>query len=109
MTAGESNGRLDDDDYPGYTMGRAAEILGTTQGFLRALGEAALITPLRSEGGHRRYSQRPSASTPSTAAPPKPRTRQPNSETTPGPPEVDDQLDVVILDTESARFIVRAR
>ena len=57
MTAGDSYGRLDDDDYPAYTMGRAAELLGTTQGFLRALGEARLITPLRSEGGHRRYSR----------------------------------------------------
>ncbi|MFF4171992.1 MerR family transcriptional regulator [Streptomyces sp. NPDC001744] len=50
-------GRLDDDDYPAYTMGRAAEMLGTTPGFLRAIGEARLITPLRSEGGHRRYSR----------------------------------------------------
>jgi len=57
MTAGDSHGRLDDDDYPAYTMGRAAEMLGTTQGFLRAIGEAGLITPLRSEGGHRRYSR----------------------------------------------------
>ncbi|MFF8959670.1 MerR family transcriptional regulator [Streptomyces sp. NPDC014894] len=57
MTAEDSNGRLDDDDYPAYTMGRAAEILGTAQGFLRAIGEARLITPLRSKGGHRRYSR----------------------------------------------------
>jgi DNA-binding transcriptional MerR regulator len=57
MTAGDSYGRLDDDDYPAYTMGRAAEMLGTTQGFLRAIGDAGLITPLRSEGGHRRYSR----------------------------------------------------
>jgi DNA-binding transcriptional MerR regulator len=57
MTAGDSYGRLDDDDYPAYTMGRAAEMLGTTQGFLRAIGEAGLITPLRSAGGHRRYSR----------------------------------------------------
>ncbi|MET7456509.1 MerR family transcriptional regulator [Streptomyces sp. NPDC005574] len=48
---------LDDDDYPAYTMGRAAAILGTTPAFLRAIGEAKLITPLRSEGGHRRYSR----------------------------------------------------
>jgi len=48
---------LDNDDYPAYTMGRAAEMLGTTPAFLRALGEARLITPLRSEGGHRRYSR----------------------------------------------------
>ena len=57
MTADASFGRLDDDDYPAYTMGRAAEMLGTTQGFLRAIGDARLITPLRSAGGHRRYSR----------------------------------------------------
>ncbi|MEV7729085.1 MerR family transcriptional regulator [Streptomyces sp. NPDC087917] len=57
MTADDSFGRLDDDDYPAYTMGRAAELLGTTQGFLRAIGDARLITPLRSAGGHRRYSR----------------------------------------------------
>ncbi|MET9832189.1 helix-turn-helix domain-containing protein [Streptomyces sp. NPDC006385] len=51
-------GNLDDDDYPAYTMGRAAAALGTTPAFLRAIGETALITPLRSEGGHRRYSRR---------------------------------------------------
>ncbi|MEX2983326.1 MerR family transcriptional regulator [Streptomyces sp. C36] len=50
-------GNLDDDDYPAYTMGRAAEMIGTTPAFLRALGEARLITPLRSGGGHRRYSR----------------------------------------------------
>jgi len=48
---------LDDDNYPAYTMGRAADMLGTTPAFLRSLGEARLITPLRSEGGHRRYSR----------------------------------------------------
>ncbi|SOD85021.1 MerR family transcriptional regulator [Streptomyces sp. Ag109_G2-15] len=50
-------GNLDDDDYPAYTMGRAADVLGTTPAFLRAVGEAGLVTPLRSEGGHRRYSR----------------------------------------------------
>ncbi|KIF71771.1 MerR family transcriptional regulator [Streptomyces sp. AcH 505] len=49
--------RLDDDDYPAYTMGRAAEMIGSTPAFLRAIGEARLIVPLRSEGGHRRYSR----------------------------------------------------
>ncbi|MEV0639362.1 MerR family transcriptional regulator [Streptomyces sp. NPDC050619] len=49
--------RLDDDHYPAYTMGRAAELIGATPGFLRALGEARLIAPTRSEGGHRRYSR----------------------------------------------------
>ncbi|MGW7316924.1 MerR family transcriptional regulator [Streptomyces sp. NPDC054865] len=57
MTADDSYDRLDDDDYPAHTMGRAAEMLDTTQGFLRAIGEARLITPLRSAGGHRRYSR----------------------------------------------------
>ncbi|MBQ0883809.1 MerR family transcriptional regulator [Streptomyces sp. RM72] len=57
MTADTPLNRIDDDDYPAYTMGRAAEMLGTTPAFLRALGEARLITPLRSEGGHRRYSR----------------------------------------------------
>ncbi|MFG2983045.1 MerR family transcriptional regulator [Streptomyces sp. NPDC048258] len=38
-------------------MGRAAEMLGATPAFLRAIGEARLITPLRSSGGHRRYSR----------------------------------------------------
>ncbi len=49
--------KFDDDDYPAYTMGRAAEMIGATPAFLRALGEHRLITPLRSEGGHRRYSR----------------------------------------------------
>ncbi|WP_328315736.1 helix-turn-helix domain-containing protein [Streptomyces sp. NBC_00388] len=57
MTAENPLGRLDDDDYPAYTMGRAADMLGTTPAFLRAIGEARLITPLRSDGGHRRYSR----------------------------------------------------
>ncbi|MGW6275509.1 MULTISPECIES: helix-turn-helix domain-containing protein [unclassified Streptomyces] len=57
MTADDTFNRLDDDDYPAYTMGRAADMLGTTQGFLRALDQARLIAPLRSAGGHRRYSR----------------------------------------------------
>lgn len=48
---------LDDEDFPAYTIGRAAELLGATPGFLRSLDEAQLITPQRSEGGHRRYSR----------------------------------------------------
>jgi len=46
-----------DEDYPAYTMGRAAEITGASQDFLRRLDEAKLITPFRSAGGHRRYSR----------------------------------------------------
>ncbi|MFI2344633.1 helix-turn-helix domain-containing protein [Nocardia gamkensis] len=49
--------RLDDEDYPAYSMGRAAEILGVTPAFLRGLDAAELLTPQRSEGGHRRYSR----------------------------------------------------
>ena len=49
--------KFDDEDYPAYTMGRAAEILGVTPGFLRSLDEARLISPQRSAGGHRRYSR----------------------------------------------------
>ncbi|MGW4213466.1 helix-turn-helix domain-containing protein [Lentzea sp. NPDC004789] len=48
---------LDDDHYPAYTMGRAAEMLGTSAAFLRSLDEAKLIEPQRSAGGHRRYSR----------------------------------------------------
>jgi len=46
-----------DEDFPAYTMGRAAEITGTSPDFLRRLDEAALIAPIRSPGGHRRYSR----------------------------------------------------
>lgn len=49
--------KFDDEHYPAYTMGRAAEMLGTTPGFLRSLDEARLLNPQRSPGGHRRYSR----------------------------------------------------
>jgi len=49
--------KFDDEDYPAYTMGRAAEMLDTTPGFLRSLDDAKLLTPQRSAGGHRRYSR----------------------------------------------------
>ncbi|MFI2233771.1 MerR family transcriptional regulator [Nocardia testacea] len=52
-----ANEKFDDDDYPAYTMGRAADLLGTTPAFLRTLDDAQLITPQRSPGGHRRYSR----------------------------------------------------
>ena len=51
-------GRLDDLDYPAYTMGQAAKVLGVQQAFLRALDAAGAVSPGRSEGGHRRYSRR---------------------------------------------------
>jgi DNA-binding transcriptional MerR regulator len=49
--------RFDDEHYPAYTMGRAAEMLGATPGFLRSLDEVKLLVPQRSPGGHRRYSR----------------------------------------------------
>lgn len=52
-----SDDMFGDDDYPAYTMGRAAEITGASQDFLRRLDEAKLFTPFRSAGGHRRYSR----------------------------------------------------
>ncbi len=48
---------FDDADFPAYTMGRAAEMIGVTPAFLRSLGTAGLIEPQRSLGGHRRYSR----------------------------------------------------
>ena len=57
MSRPDTGDRFDDDDYPAYTVGGAAEMIGTTPAFLRALGQAKLIEPLRSEGGHRRYSR----------------------------------------------------
>lgn len=51
------NTTFDDADYPAYSMGRAAEMIGVTPAFLRSLGAAGLIEPERSHGGHRRYSR----------------------------------------------------
>ena len=48
---------FEDADFPEYTMGRAAEMIGVTPAFLRSLGAAGLIEPERSIGGHRRYSR----------------------------------------------------
>jgi DNA-binding transcriptional MerR regulator len=49
--------KFDDEHYPAYTMGRAAELLNTSPNFLRSLDEAKLIEPQRSAGGHRRYTR----------------------------------------------------
>lgn len=56
MTVETPLNRIDDDDCPAYTVGRAAEMLGTTPAFPRAVGEAVPIAPLRCEG-HRRCSR----------------------------------------------------
>jgi len=59
MTSGHngSTDKMDDEHYPAYTMGRAAEIVGATPAFLRAVEQARLFEPTRSDGGHRRYSR----------------------------------------------------
>ena len=46
-----------DDDYPAYTMGRAAELLDVQPAFLRSLDTSGLLNPERSPGGQRRYSR----------------------------------------------------
>lgn len=56
-----SLGRLaafDDDDAPLYSMGQAADALGTRPAALRRLDAAGVISPGRSSGGQRRYSRR---------------------------------------------------
>jgi len=49
---------LDDPDYPAYTTGRAAEVLGVRQAFLRALDAVGAVRPQRTAGGRRQYSRR---------------------------------------------------
>jgi DNA-binding transcriptional MerR regulator len=49
--------RLDDLDHPTFGMGQAAELLDVPPAFLRSLDAAGLLSPARSEGGHRRYSR----------------------------------------------------
>jgi DNA-binding transcriptional MerR regulator len=39
-------------------MGQAAELLGVQPAFLRSLDAADVLNPVRSAGGHRRYSRR---------------------------------------------------
>lgn len=50
-------GEFDDLDYPAYTIGLAADLLGVQPAFLRSLDAAGLLTPNRSAGGQRRYSR----------------------------------------------------
>ncbi|WP_298183283.1 MerR family transcriptional regulator [Saccharomonospora sp.] len=49
--------KLDDEHYPAFSTGQAAELLGVEQPFLRSLDNAGVVTPQRSSGGHRRYSR----------------------------------------------------
>jgi MerR family transcriptional regulator, heat shock protein HspR len=49
--------KLDDQNFPAYTMGLAADLLGVQPAFLRSLDAAGLLSPDRSAGGQRRYSR----------------------------------------------------
>jgi DNA-binding transcriptional MerR regulator len=49
--------KVDDQDYPAYNIGLAADLLGVQPAFLRSLDAAGLLTPGRSAGGQRRYSR----------------------------------------------------
>jgi hypothetical protein len=68
---------FDNADYPAYTMGRAADMIGVTPAFLRSLGAAGLIEPERSTGGHRRYFASPAPAR--RARPPTARRGHPGS------------------------------
>jgi len=59
MTAQDktTDDRFDDEHYPAYTMGGAAEMIGVTPAFLRSIEQARLFDATRSGGGHRRYSR----------------------------------------------------
>ncbi len=57
QAAGPVTSRLDDVEFPAYTMGRAAELLDVQPAFLRSLDIAGLLAPERSPGGQRRYSR----------------------------------------------------
>lgn len=50
--------RLDNQDYPSVTMGRAAELLGVQPAFLRRLEAAGVLSPTRTDGNHRLYTRR---------------------------------------------------
>jgi MerR family transcriptional regulator/heat shock protein HspR len=56
-TPGGTTDKLDDVDYPAYTTGTAAELLGVQPAFLRSLDAAGLLSSGRSAGGQRRYSR----------------------------------------------------
>lgn len=53
--------KLDDQDFPAYTMGLAAELLGVQPAFLRSLHATGLLNPERSAGGHPRARRPPTS------------------------------------------------
>ena len=48
---------LDDPNWPLYTVGQVAQLVGVQPAFLRRLDSHEVIHPTRSEGGQRRYSR----------------------------------------------------
>jgi DNA-binding transcriptional MerR regulator len=50
-------GGLDDPNWPLYTVGQVAQILGVQPAFLRRLDSQEVVQPTRSGGGQRRYSR----------------------------------------------------
>jgi DNA-binding transcriptional MerR regulator len=50
--------QLDNDDFPTYSVGQAAQLLEVQPAFLRSLDTAGVIHPERSTGHHRRYTRR---------------------------------------------------
>lgn len=53
----QSAGLIEDTSAPFYTIGQVAELLGIQPAALRRLDEQEIVSPERSEGGQRRYSQ----------------------------------------------------
>ncbi|HEY2220884.1 MerR family transcriptional regulator [Actinomycetospora sp.] len=49
---------LDDEDIPALTTGQAADVIGVQPAFLRSLDAGRMLRPLRSAGGHRRWTRR---------------------------------------------------
>ena len=48
---------LDDSQWPLYTVGQVAEMLGVQAAYLRRLDLEEVVQPARSPGGQRRYSR----------------------------------------------------
>jgi DNA-binding transcriptional MerR regulator len=49
---------LDDEDVPALTTGQAAGVIGVQPAFLRSLDAGQMLRPVRSAGGHRRWTRR---------------------------------------------------
>ncbi|NMO92365.1 MerR family transcriptional regulator [Actinomycetospora sp. TBRC 11914] len=49
---------LEDEDVPALTTGQAAGVIGVQPAFLRSLDAGQMLRPVRSAGGHRRWTRR---------------------------------------------------